>query len=180
MRKITVIRIAAVTVAVGFAGWGYGCGWHTFVRWWEPVVAALLIGGGLCRMLGRPAAWLMPRWPRVAVLAITALWVASVVYGSGLALNYYLADGSTTRSVEATVTGRHSEERTKYARRGRRASVSTGTYTVYYLSLRFDNGETRDFAVSAGEYARTRTGQIQHFTVEKGFLGYDIFKNRRR
>lgn len=180
MKKINVLRIVAVVLAVGFAGWGYGCAWHTFVRWWEPVVAALLIGGAICRMLGRPAEWLMPRWPRAAVLAVAALWAASVVYGAGLAINYYLADGSTTQAVEAIVTGRHSEERTKYARRGRRTSVPDGTYTVYYMTLRFDNGETRDFPISAGEYARTRPGQIQHFTVEKGFLGYGIFKNRRK
>ena len=178
MKKINVIRVAAGVVAVGFAGWGYGCGWHTFVRWWTPVVAALLIGGGLCRLLERPATWLMPRWPRAAALAVAALWTASVVYGSGLALNYYLADESTAQTVEATVTGRHSEERTKYARRGRRASAPNGTYTVYYKTLRFDNGETRDFAISAGEYARTRPGQIQHFTVEQGFLGFPVFKNR--
>ncbi len=176
MRKIKVIRVVAVVVAIGFAGWGYSCAWHTFVRWWVPVVLALLIGGGLCRMLERPASRLLPGWHRAVVLGVAALWGASVVYGAGLAMNYYLADESTARTVEATVTSRHSEERSRYRRLGPRLSVRDGSYKVYYLTLRFDNGETRDVAVSAGEYSRTRKGQIRHFTLERGFLGCDVFK----
>lgn len=179
MKRLNVLRAAAVVTALAMAGCGYGCAWHTFVRWWEPVVWAAVLGAAVCRLLYRPAAALMRVKRRIAVISAAWIWGACVIYGSMLGANYCFADRSTARHEEAVITGKYSEERTRYRRVGRGRSVPDGTYKVYYVSVRFSNGAERDLPVSAGRYTKARKGQSEHFIVEKGLLGFPVFKSGR-
>ncbi len=176
MKKLIALRVMAIMTASGFAGWGYWSAWHTFVTWWEPLLWAALGSAACCRLLMPAGRHMMPGMSRKAVVAIVWVWTAMVIYGAGLGINYSFADTTTTHSVEAVVTGRHSEERTRYRRVGRGRSVPDGTYKVYYVTVSFPNGVKRDLPVNANGYRNARNGQTRSFEVSDGLFGYKIFR----
>lgn len=175
--KLNIMRAAAIVTALAAAGWGYGCAWHTFVIWWEPVLWAAAAGAASAHLLYRGAETLMRGARRGIVLVAAGLWAAAVFYGCALGINYSFADGRSATPEEAVITGKHSEERTRYRRVGRGRNIPSGKYTVYYLTVRFANGCEREMPVSAGRYAEARDGMTEHFVIEKGLLGFPVFKS---
>lgn len=174
-RASTWAAIGAVFLTLGATAAGYAFAWRTFVVWWEPVVIALCLGTALGSFISRRFGKVLEIRNHFLAISASALMMSAVVYGALMTLNYTLADKSTETPIEATVIGRHTEERTKYRRSGRNRVRADGHYNVYYVTVRFDNGATRDFPVSASAYTRTVIGSKRRFSAFDGFLGYRIF-----
>lgn len=169
-------RVIVVLLVLISAGVGYGFAWRTFVRWWEPVAWAVGFGLAFGPFVKRMFVGALALGPRMAMVA-SVVSVAALCYGGLMTVNYCLSDDSTLHPIDAVVTSKYSEERTKYRRSGRRGrSVPDGKYNVYYLTLTFDNGATRELPVSASIYSATRIGSVRHYDLGKGFFGYPIFK----
>ena len=162
-------------VALGAAGAGYAFAWRTFVQWWEPVLLALGLGMGIALWIKGGFAKLLAVKSKALSLVIASLVMSAICYGGLMSLNYCLADHDRSHDELAEVTAKFSEERTRYRRVGRGRMVPSGTYKVYYVKVRFDNGAVRDLPVTAGAYTRARVGEKRHFAVTKGFLGYTVF-----
>ncbi len=92
-----------------------------------------------------------------------------------LGYNYYFADDATTETTTATVSGKHSEERTRYRRVGRR-HVPREHYNVYIITLEMPDGTALEKEVPAGHYAKTRRGSKREITMLDGALGFKIIK----
>lgn len=177
-KKFTVTaRVIVVLLVMISAGAGYGFAWRTFVRWWEPLAWAVGFGLAFGPLVKRFFVSRLTLGARMA-LAASVVSVAALCYGVLMTVNYCLSYDSTLHTIDAVVTAKYSEERTKYRRSGRRGrSVPDGKYNVYYLTLTFDNGATRELPVSASVYSGTRIGSIRHYDLAEGFFGYPIFKN---
>ena len=162
-------------IALGSAGAGYAFAWRTFVQWWEPVLLALGLGAGLGLWVKGVFAKLLSIKGKIVSLAVASITMGAICYGGLMSLNYCLADHDHAHDELAEVITKFSEERTRYRRAGRNRMVPSGTYKVYYVKVKFENGAIRNLPVSAGAYTRARVGEKRHFSVTKGFLGYSVF-----
>lgn len=167
--------VLTVFVALGAAGAGYAFAWRTFVQWWEPVLLALGLGAGIALWIKGGFAKLLAVRSKILSLVIASIVMGAICYGGLMSLNYCLADHDHAHDEIAAVTAKFSEERTRYRRVGRNRMAPAGTYKVYYVKVRFDNGAVRNMPVDAGAYTRARIGEKRHFAVTKGFLGYTVF-----
>lgn len=176
----TTGRIATAIVALTSAGIGYGCATHTFVRWWEPIMWALGIGLASTPMVMKFFAGCLSVKSKWLCMTVSLAFAAAIAYGALMSLNFFLSDRTSAVETTAVVTSKYKEQRTRYRRIGRNRRVADGTYDVYYITTRFDNGIVRDFPVSAQSYANARQGDKKKFTLEKGFFGYTVFKKQTR
>ena len=142
-RASTWLAVGAVLLTLGAAGAGYAFAWRTFVAWGEPVIIALCLGSALGSVLSRRIGKCLEIRSRWLAVTASVVMMSAVCYGALMTLNYTLADKSTATPIEATVIGRHTEERTKYRRSGRNRVRADGHYKVYYVTVKFDNGATR-------------------------------------
>jgi hypothetical protein len=155
---------------------GCGCAWSTFIVWWEPVLWAVGIGVASGIMLRRVFRNFLRYSGRLAGVLCPVVIMSALSYGAILTINYFMADDSSTVTVDATVTAKYSEERTRYRRSGRGRSIPAGKYNVYYLRLEFPDGSTRNMSVNASTYVKARTGVKKQFRVSDGFFGYKVLK----
>lgn len=175
-KATTWARVLTALVAVIGAGAGYTFAWRTFVQWWEPVLLALGLGVGIGLWIKRGFAKVLSIRNNGLAVAIASIVMWAICYGGLMSLNYCFADKANAHDEYATVTAKFSEERTRYRRLSRNRMVPSGTYKVYYVKVRFENGAVRNLPVDAGAYTRARIGTQRHFTVTKGFLGYSVFR----
>ena len=173
-KSVVTARVIVLLLILGSMMTGYVFAWRTFIQWWEPLAWA--VGFGVAfglwtkTVFGRLLAF------KTAIASIAAIATFTVLsYGAMMSLNYCLADKTDVQSIEATVTAKHSEDRTTYRRAGRNRYRPDGTYKVYYLTVTFDNGTVRNMPVSASTYTDTRIGSKQQYNLAKGFFGYQIF-----
>jgi len=146
-------------------------------------VTSLWIPGVIA--FGAAAATLLPftdRWQWITQSANRLLngachagVTAGVAFFLFLGYNYYFADDATTETTTATVSGKHSEERTRYRRVGRR-HVPREHYNVYIITLEMPDGTALEKEVPAGHYAKTRRGSKREITMLDGALGFKIIK----
>ncbi len=172
--RITV-TIILVMVTVASWAWGWVLYKSTMISLWIPGVIAF----------GAAAATLLPftdRWQWITQSANRLLngachagVTAGVAFFLFLGYNYYFADDATTETTTATVSGKHSEERTRYRRVGRR-HVPREHYNVYIITLEMPDGTTLEKEVPAGHYAKTRRGSKREITMLDGALGFKIIK----
>lgn len=173
-------RIIFVIIVVGAAGFGYGAAWHTFVQWWEPLLWSFGFAAALtpvCKKSFSQFITINNKWLCIIVTALS-LWALS--YGTLMNVNYFCADDDSESPHTAVVISKHSEERTRYRRSGRRGhTIPAGTYNVYYVTVRFENGALRELPASASEYVKARRGDTKQFLLKKGFFGYTVFKKAK-
>lgn len=181
MKRPKIVLLILVALAVIFLGGGaaayYGM---TIIRWWIPcawgagvgVVSAPLLFRGAGRLTGISRRWvnLIVSWACVAIVA------AFLFLGS----NRWLADDSRSHTEQVTVTGKYTEERTRYRRVGRGRMVPAGKYNEYFVTVAFQSGATKHFVVTPSRYVGIRQGTRMEFTLTRGAWGYPVITARAR
>lgn len=178
--KLTLtLRIIFGVLVFCAAGSGYGTAWHTFVPWWEPLLWTLVFAAMLTPVCLKAISRLLAISRRWIALSVTLLSLWAFAYGLLMDINYFCADPDSESLQTAVVVSKYSEERTRYRRSGRRGrSIPAGTYNVYYVTVRFENGILRNMPASASEYVKARRGDTKQFELKKGFFGYTVFRSK--
>lgn len=149
---------------------------NTLTDWWVPAaicfvpacLLAALLSKKMLRFISAPLCWL-------AGFAV----FFSVLLGGFYSLNYFRSDPASTEPCQATVASKYTEEHYHTRRVSRNRVVRGQPYTVYFISLELPDHKMKNMEVSAGEYAKIRTGQSLPLQVEKGLLGVPVIKNMK-
>lgn len=181
MKRPRIFLLILVALAVIFLGGGaaayYGM---TIIRWWIPcawgagvgVVSAPLLSRGTGRLTG-----ISRRWVNLIVSGVCVAIVTAFLF---LGSNRWLADDSLSHTEQVTVTGKYTEERTRYRRVGRGRMVPAGKYNEYFVTVAFQSGATKRLTVTPSRYVSTRTGSRIDFILTRGAWGYPVITSRGR
>ena len=164
----TTITITGIIVLVCLNTWNIMI-YHQTLTDWTPILAIATAGTALL--------WLPTKkiWKRATAHAITA---TSLIVFVILAGNYYIEDASSEHREEVTVQRKFSRKRQQTRRIRGRVYSSGKTYYVYYMTVKFDNGRTKEMQISLKQYNRIRTGTRYHLQIGKGAFGLPIIKSR--
>lgn len=174
-KKSTILIILAVLAVMVLAGITLFFYSHTFVSLRLLLGLAATggaVGAGIGFYVRHEKKWigLLGGFVGGALILACALLTANSVW----------KDTGSEHEERATVVRKHTEQRSKTRRVGRRYIASGEKYTVYYVTLQFENGQTKDVQVNVKEYSRTRTGSRQKVTMTRGFLGWPIYDRIRK
>ncbi len=174
----TTITITGIIVLVCLNTWNIMI-YHQTLTGWTPILAIATAGTALL-WLPTKKIWkrMFPStktWVRATAHAITA---ASLIVFIILAGNYYIEDASSEHREEVTVQQKFSRKRQQTRRIRGRVYSSGKTYYVYYITVKFDNGRTKEMQISLKQYNRIRTGTRYHLQIGKGVFGLPIIKSR--
>lgn len=169
-KKSTILIILSVLAVMVLAGTTLFFYSHTFVSLRLLLGLAAVggtIGAGIGFYVRQKKKWigLLAGFIGGGLVLTTLLLTANSVW----------KDAGSEHEEMATVARKHTEQRSKTRRVGRRYIATGEKYTVYYVTLQFENGQTKDVQVNAREYSRTRTGSRQKVMMTQGFLGWPIY-----
>lgn len=171
MRKYRIaVLVGAVFLLLFIAGEAVAMYWRTFVP------PAVIIGISLS--IGVLAGFLLVvKAENNRILRATA----GVVYGTCIAaaiiltINYVWADKESSHTEQAEITSKHTEKRDVRRRAGKHY-ISTGQKrTVYYVTLCFPGGKSRDLQVSASKFSSLRVNSCVSVTMAKGRFGWPVY-----
>lgn len=181
MKRLKIFFLILIALAVIFLGGGaaayYGM---TIVRWWVPCAWGVGVGAVFAPLLYRAVGRITGIGRRWINLIVSGACVAIVAAFLFLGTNRWLADDSQCHTEQVTVTGKYTEERTRYRRVGRGRMIPAGKYNEYFVTVSFSNGATKHLVVSPSRYVSTRTGTMMEFTLIRGAWGYPVITDRGR
>lgn len=180
----TTFKEALRVVALGFIGalcismLGLSMVFYrdTLMPWWVPVGTGLAVG----LLSGIP---LHDKWSRLTatssrwlnylchVAVATSVWIFAVIGG-----NYLFADATTAHQERVVVEDKTRETHHKTRRVSRRVYTQGAPYYVYVLTVRFDDGRTKDMTVKQKKYSRTHIGDTLTVHMQQGLFGYPVMK----
>lgn len=173
----TAVAILLTFVVIAALGMAFVLQESTLVRWWIPVLASFPVAAALALPLERAVGGLTGWSSRAARYAAAFAAAFSITVGTVYTLNFYLSSRTSARSVEAVIAGKHSEERHRSRRAGRRYTASGEKYYEYYLDVLMPDSTRRKIKVSASGYVNTRSGSPATLTIERGLFGMDVIKD---
>lgn len=181
MKRLRIALLIISVLVVIFLGGGaaayYGM---TIIPLWVPLMWAAGAGVVFAPLLSRPVERLTGirrRWVNLIVSGVCAAIVTAFLF---LGSNRWLADDSRSHTEQVTVTGKYTEERTRYRRVGRGRMVPAGKYNEYFVTVAFQSGATKRLTVTPSRYVSTRTGSRIDFTLTRGAWGYPVITSRGR
>lgn len=181
MKRTRIVLLILVALTVIFLGGGAAAYYSmTIIPPREPFMWALAAGVVFAPLLSRSVGRLTGISRRWVNLIVSGTCVAIVAAFLFLGSNRWLADDLRSHTEQVTVTGKYTEERTRYRRIGRGRMVPAGKYNEYFVTVSFRSGATKHFAVTASRYVSTRTGARMEFTLTRGAWGYPVITDRAR
>ena len=111
--------------------------------------------------------WWLPVTVAAVAAALTAPWAV------GRWAKFTGSDESAAYEKKFTVTERIAATRNRYRRVGRR-SVRSGSYKVYYLRLRSEDGAEKKVPVPLSLYSKVRENGTVTYSVCEGRFGFPI------
>ncbi|MBD5307840.1 MAG: DUF2500 domain-containing protein [Bacteroides sp.] len=169
-KKSTILLILSVLAVMVLAGTTLFFYSHTFVSL-KLLLGLAATGGAIGAGIG-----FYVRQNRKWIGLLTGFGFGGLILACALlTANSVWKDAGSEHEEMATVARKYTERRSKTRRVGRRYVATGEKYTVYYVTLQFENGMTKDVQVNVKEYSRTRTGSCQKVTMTRGFLGWPIY-----
>lgn len=173
-----ILRTIAATVCLITYIFCYTLYEQTFIVWWLPLLIA-----AIPTLLTAPFAY--KHWARCTGSGNRLPNILCHIYFAGaiflfafLGGNRYAADQDKIKEKTFSVTEKFCRERDKYVRAGRRR-VRSGSYTVYYLRLKSDQGEQKTIFVSRALYNRTRAEGSVTLELTEGRFGFPFISPGR-
>ncbi len=173
MRKFAIIILVLVLtgcVAVTMALWDV-----TLVDSWIPLTVA---GGGAIvtgMIFGKSWRVVTGSNVRAVNFGCQAVFGFALFLGAFFMVNGWMADDEKyDAKVEVTERIRETHKRTR--RVGRRYVADGPEYYMYYLKVRFDDGELKKIAVNRGEYSRRKAGDSVMVEMRTGRFGYPVIR----
>lgn len=147
---------------------------RTLIPLWQPIAATAVLAIASCVVFA-------PKWQPLTMTsshivnwAVNLVFAGSIIAFSFFAINYWGADKSTERIVDAAIERRYSKQHTRY-RRGRHGYTRPdGHYYTYHLELAFSDGYIKDRQVSLDQYNRMRRAHTVKCHLCDGLLGYPV------
>lgn len=171
--------VIAIMLVIGMYAWALALFGNTLASPWGPALASAIVALALWLPLANTWRRVLPGQKTVWQMAAHAFAATGTVLFAIMALNYYGADSTSTHTEKATVVNRYVKER-QQTRRIRSRVYSTGKkYNVYYMTLRFDDGRTKEMQITASRYNRVRVGRQLSFPVSRGLLGMPVIKGNK-
>lgn len=179
--KATIQTIARFLAFLGMAGlaiWSMILYDRTLAEWPELLVLTLALAALLWLPTRKIWRRLLPsshKAIRITAHTVTLICAASFTILAG---NYYCASPSTEymETVKVDAKFRRTHHRTR--RINRRVYTQGEPYYVYYITVKFDNGRTKDLQINRKLYNLVSSGSAFRLRMRKGGLGFPVIKNR--
>lgn len=172
----TALAILLTFIAIAGAGMSMALQGNTLTEWWRPAAvclpAAVLLSLPVQKCIRRLMGWSSFAANYLASLVLTFPVLLAAVYS----INYYLSDSASARVYDVPVSGKHSEERRRTRRAGRRYVASGEKYYVYYIDITLPDSTRKEIQVPVGSYVKMRSGATVKVTIEQGALGMKVIK----
>lgn len=177
-RKILLFAV----MVVGAIGYGAMMGFarETLIDIWIPIfisAAMALISGILLWKLWRNVTRSSKFWINYLLHVV---WLTGILSGLFFSLNFLCADDTSLHEETVVVEKKYYKVRHKTKRISRRVYGQGDAYNVYYISIRFDDGKTKDITLPFDRYRRLKAGTQKEFPVADGLFGIKILKRNGR
>lgn len=172
---LLMLLILSAAAAAGLHG-------NTLTVWWKPALACVIFSlpagafiAGRCKWIAQ----LTHSSVRAVNFIIASSASAVITLGMFYSINYFCADTTAKHAEKAVVSSKYREKRHRTRRLSRNRSVRGEDYYIYYLSLRFADGLTKDITVPPQQYSKVRTGDSIIYAIQRGLFGVPIIRDRK-
>lgn len=107
-------------------------------------------------------------------LVIATGMTAAIIYSA----NYIWADPKSRHTEQVTIEKCYYETHYNTQRIGRNRVRRGKAYKVYFMDVTFSNGRHKKLQIPAKQYRTMCTGSVVPLTMEFGFLGMPVIKER--
>ncbi len=177
MTKQNIMRMAVFIVCIILLAGAVSVSSNTLISAWIPFA-----GSGAAALLSGTALW--RAWRRLTnsekILSnylchtiCTGIVLAAAFY----ICNYAFANKTKTHNTQVVVEKKYHKVRHHTRRIGRRHYTQGRPYKVYYMTVRFNNGSTKDLSIPLKRYCRIRQGGTISLPVARGLFGVPVIIN---
>lgn len=152
---------------------------YTIVNWQIPWSIALTLSLLTWIPLGKQWERSLPNIHRLLRLLIHLTAATSMFIFMIFAINFFLADDSSTHIEKAIVEGHYRETHYKSERVGRRVYKRGAPYYEYLIRVKFSDGRIKDITVPKKRYDRIRNGSTLEIKLKDGFFGFPVLERKQ-
>lgn len=165
--------------AVGYMA-AFGFARETLIDKWIPILisgAVTLVAGIFMWKLWSNVTRSLEFWLNYILHTVL---LTGILSGLFFTLNFCFADESTLHDERVVVERKYYKVRHKSKRISRRVYGQGEAYNVYYIDVRFANGETKDITLPFDQYRRQKVGKEMDLPVADGLFGIKVLKRNGR
>ena len=150
----------------------------TLVSLWIPMSASFILALACAIGMTRFWKWIISSQKEWINLTCAVIIVTSIISGALYTLNFALADETTSMETPVLVERKFYKVRHHSKRVSRRVYTQGEAYKVYYLEIKFENGDTKEITVTHKEYRLVKENTTLNLSVARGLLGMPVIKRK--
>lgn len=174
---IIIVIILFICLVTGI----YSLSQYTLVRFCIPFICFVTMSLFASLFLGKAGIWGRVTGSMKYLPNYLCCFVCTCILGLSLfyICNYAFANDEKGEIRNVVVEEKYQKVRHKSRRVGRNRYVRGEAYNVYYMRVRLNDEQIKEFPIEQGKYARLHKGDTIPLFVSKGLLGVPVVKYNR-